>query len=484
MVSPILLILVPLATAFLIYILSGLPRFFSKSLAFLAIAFNAVLSFYLLLSKLPVNITIAGFKAPVGINLFVDHFSVVMLIIINVIGLLSLIYSLSYIENDKKSPKYYILFVLLMAGANGMMMTNDIFNLFVFFEIICLSSYLLVAYTQDKNALEAGLKYLIQGSVGSLLILGGIALLYMNLGTLNLSDIADRFQGLPVQIKVLITTFLFSGLCVEAAIFPFNSWLPDAHSSAPSSISALLSGFVIEIALLIIMRLAYSVLDGGLFFPILAGLGVLTLLIGEIAAFHQTNIKRALAFSSIGQVGLILFALSLGNQQAVSGGLMQVLNHALAKTALFLSVGFMIKQTGSYNYKDYKGIARKMPVSALVFVAGALSLIGVPPLFGFFSKTQIILSALKGGDALRLIEVALILTATVIEAAYFVRMFAVMYEKTGSENAKSAPFLPKVVLLTLLAGIALLFLVLPLVQQHVSRAAGDLLGRFSLTIIR
>lgn len=488
MVSPILLILVPLGTAFLIYLFSGLPRIFSRILAFLALAFNATLSFFLITSKLPVSVTIAGFQAPIGINLYIDHYSALMLVVINIIALLSLLYSLSYIEKDKKSVKYYILFVLLVAGANGMMMTNDIFNLFVFFEIICLSSYLLVAYSQDRNGLEAGLKYLVQGSIGSLFILIGIALIYMNLGSLNLLDIADRFVNLPLHTELLIGVFLLSGLGVEAAIFPFNSWLPDAHASAPSSVSALLSGFVIEVALLIIMRLVYSVLNGGLFLQILAGAGVLTLLIGEVAAFKQENIKRALAFSSIGQVGLILFAFSLGTRDGMSAGLMQVVNHALAKTALFLSVGFMIKRTGSYNYKDYKGIVKKMPVSALVFVIGALSLIGVPPLFGFFSKTQIILAAIHNGGVLRLTEVALILTATVIETAYFVRLFGVMFEKEGTADQatpiKHAPWLPQLVLLSLAVGMMLLFLVLPLLQSHGFQAAGDLIGPLSMPLIR
>lgn len=447
-VDPILLILIPLFTAFLINLVNIKWSGASSALAFLAILADVVIAFMLLPGVLqaPVEVLIAGIKAPVGINLVVGPLGLVMALVILITSLLVSVYSFSYISDDRKGM-YAGLFLLLVTGSLGLVLTGDIFNLFVFFEILCISSYILVAYQRDSHALEAAVKYLVLGSVGSLFILVSVALLYGALGTLNLADIAGRITELTPGTRIAAAVFFTVGIGVEAAIFPLNAWLPDAHSSAPASISAVLSGFVIEIALITMIRLIYTVFSISALLMILAIVGVATLVIGEFAAYRQENIKRMLAFSSVGQIGLILFALSIGTEPALRGGLLQILNHAAAKSVLFLISGYFILRTGSYSISDYRGIARRMPLSAFLFFLGVLSLVGVPPFFGFFSKFTIVMAAVGTGALLPIILTGFVLLGTVIEAIYFVRVLQTFYDReslpaiipaVGDQSAGSA----------------------------------------------
>lgn len=429
-VDPILLILIPLFTAFLINLVNIKWSGASSALAFLAILADVVIAFMLLpwVLQAPVEVLIAGVKAPVGINLVVGPLGLVMALVILLTSLLVSVYSFSYISDDRKGM-YAGLFLLLVTGSLGLVLTGDIFNLFVFFEILCISSYILVAYQRDSHALEAAVKYLVLGSIGSLFILVSVALLYGALGTLNLADIAGRITELSPGTRIAAAVFFTVGIGVEAAIFPLNAWLPDAHSSAPASISAVLSGFVIEIAMITMVRLIYTVFSVSALLMMLAIVGAATLVIGEFAAYRQENIKRMLAFSSVGQIGLILFALSIGNEPALRGALLQILNHAAAKSVLFLISGYFILRTGSYSISDYRGIARRMPLSAFLFFLGVLSLVGVPPFFGFFSKFTIVMAAVGTGSLLPIILTGFVLLGTVIEAIYFVRVLQTFYDR-------------------------------------------------------
>ena len=339
------------------------------------------------------------------------------------VGLLVSIYAVDYIR-EGATDRYHMLFLLLLTGATGVVLTGDIFNLFVFFEILCISSYALVAYAGDKAGIESAVKYLIQGAVGSSLLLIGIGLLYGLFGTLNMADIAKALQS-PSSLPVFVPmALIISGLGVEAAIFPLNGWLPDAHSSAPSPVSAILSGIAIEVGLYAIARVVFTIFGLSIdstsnFLMFLAVLGILTLLVGEMCALGQNNIKRMLAYSSIGQMGLILFALAMASSYAVVGGLFQLVSHTLAKALLFLTVGYMTYRTHSLDISALEGIGKRMPITSLAFTIGAFSLIGLPPFAGFPSKLLIVRAALATKECLFFVLIGGALLGTVIEAAYF-----------------------------------------------------------------
>ncbi|MFO7891057.1 MAG: proton-conducting transporter membrane subunit [bacterium] len=432
--NPVFLIAVPLGLAFLVPLLELISKRIVKWIPVIGFLFNSVIALLLLPRVLKENIIvkIGGFSPPFCINLVVGPVGILFSVLISITGFLVAIYALKYIKEGAE-PKYHILYMLLLTGATGVVLTGDIFNLFVFFEVLCISSYALVAYLGNKAGIESSIKYLIQGSIGSSLLLVGIGLLYGQFGTLNMADIASQIETVGSSAVFIPMVLMITGLGIEAAIFPLNAWLPDAHSSAPSSVSAVLSGIAIEVGLYAVIRVLFTIFDVSDFFMFFLFLGVLTLLIGEMCAFSQENIKRMLAYSSIGQIGLILFAFSIASSYGVSGGLFQMINHTLSKALLFLASGFMIYKTGSMKISSFEGIGRKMPLTCLLFTIGTFSLIGLPPFVGFASKFMIIQAALAQGELLYTILIGIVLIGTVIEGAYFFRIIQRMYFKHSNE---------------------------------------------------
>jgi len=479
-VNPVFLIAVPLGLAFAIPLFTLFWKGAVKYIPPVALGFNLVVSL-LLLSKVlesPVIVSIGGWQPPFCINLVAGPLGVMFSAIIALVGLLVSIYALDYIR-EGATEKYHMLYLLLLTGATGVVLTGDIFNLFVFFEILCISSYALVAYLRDKAGIESAVKYLIQGAVGSSLLLIGIGLLYGQFGTLNMADIAQNIKSVsPISVFVPMV-LIITGLGVEAAIFPLNAWLPDAHSSAPSSISAILSGIAIEAGLYAVVRVIFTIFGASSILLFLALLGVLTLLIGEMCAFSQNNIKRMLAYSSIGQIGLIVFALAIGSSYGATGGLFQLLSHTLAKALLFLAAGYMIYQTGSLQISALEGMGKKMPLTCLAFTIGAFSLVGLPPFIGFPSKFLVVRAALATQETYFCVLIGLALLGTVIEGAYFFRVIQVLYFKGQRPNPgrKEAPIAALVPMAILAVLIIVIGLYPRLVTGVLNSAAAELLNR-------
>jgi len=437
MVNPSLLIGVPLALAFSIPLFGLISKKIEKYIPVAALLINVVISLTLIpqVLKKPVVVFIGGWNPPFCINLVVGPLGIFLAILISGIGLLVSIYAVSYIK-EEPTEKYHILFLLLMVGAIGIVLTGDIFNLFVFFEILCISSYALVAYNKDKEGTEAAMKYLIQGSIGSSFILIGIALLYGGFGTLNMAHIASKITSADPTFLFITLAFFITGFGIEAAIFPLNAWLPDAHSSAPSSISAILSCIAIKTGVYGVARMIFTIFNAGSILTFIAFLGLLTLLIGEMSAFRQDDIKRLLAYSSIGQIGLIVFALGIATSLGVFGALFQIVSHALAKALLFLAAGYMIYRVGSKSITSLNGIGKKMPLTSFAFAIGSFSLIGLPPFAGFISKFSIIYAAIQVKKPIFLAFIAVVLIATIVEAGYFFRIVQNLYFKEGKKLEK------------------------------------------------
>jgi len=449
MVNPVLLIAVPLGLAFSVPLFGLVSRKITRLIPSIAMLFNLVSSILLMpkVIKNPWVVSIGGFPPPFSINLFVGPVGILFSSVIALVGLIISIYAFDYIEragikehkSTETEEKYHMLYLTLLVGATGAVLTGDIFNLFVFFEILCISSYALVAYLGNKAGLESACKYLIQGSIGSSFVLIGIALIYGRFGTLNMAEISAMIS--PVnQMEVVLPLFLLiTGFGIETAIFPLNAWLPDAHSSAPSTISALLSGIAIKIGIYAVARIVFTIFGavgtGDTFLFILL-LGLLTLLVGEISAFSQNNIKRMLAYSSTGQIGLILFAMGTATIYGVTGGLFQFITHALSKSLLFLSVGYMLFHSGSMEISSLEGMGRKMPLSSLFFTIGVFSLIGLPPFIGFPSKIMIIFSALSKQSILYTFFTGAVLLGTVVEGIYFFKVIQTIYFKGSTEDVK------------------------------------------------
>jgi len=480
MVNPVLLIIVPLGLAFAIPLFALFWKGAAKYIPPAALGFNLIVSLILLPRVLaePIIVSLGGWQPPFCINLVAGPVGILFSAIIALVGLLVSIYALDYIR-EGAVERYHTLYLLLLTGATGVVLTGDIFNLFVFFEILCISSYALVAYLGERSGIESAVKYLIQGSVGSSFLLIGIGLLYGQFGTLNIADIAEKITSAsPISLFVPMVLFI-TGLGVEAAIFPLNAWLPDAHSSAPSSISAILSGIAIEVGLYAVTRVIFTIFGASGILSFLAVLGILTLLVGEICAFSQNNIKRMLAYSSIGQIGLILFALAIGTSYGVAGGLFQLLSHTLSKALLFLAAGYMIYRAGSMEISAMEGMGKKMPITCLAFTIGAFSLVGLPPFTGFPSKFLIVRAALATQEAFFCVLIGLVLLGTVIEVAYFFRVIQVLYFKGEKMNSvkKEAPIAALIPIFFFVALIITVGIYPRLVTDVLNSAASEFLNR-------
>lgn len=480
MVSPVLLVAVPLGLSFAVPLFGFISKRIIKIIPVVAFIFNFALALRLIpeVLKQPIVVYIGGFPPPFCVNLVAGPIGILFSALIALAGLLVAIYALAYIK-EGASEKYQMLYLLLLTGATGVVLTGDIFNLFVFFEIFCISSYALVAYLGDRAGIESAVKYLIQGAVGSSLLLVGIGLLYGLFGTLNMADLAQQIKSASPTSVFVPMVLIITGLGVEAAIFPLNAWLPDAYSSAPSSVSAILAGIDIEVGLYAVARMVFTVFGASNILLFLLFLGILTLLVGEMCAFSQSNIKRMLAYSSIGQIGLVLFALAIATSSSVTGGLFQVISHTLGKALLFLTAGYMIYRSGSMEISTLAGMGKRMPLTSLAFTIGAFSLVGLPPFVGFPSKFQIVRGALANEETLFTVLIGLVLLGTVIEGAYFFRVIQAIYFKKGNGNPdrNEAPIAALIPMFLFMILIVVIGIYPKLVTRILDSAASELLNR-------
>lgn len=347
---------------------------------------------------------------PIGIYWVKDGLSTLMLIIVNLVALMSTIFSVDYMEKFTEKNRYYCLFLLMLAGMNGVILSGDMFNLFVFLEIAAISSYSLVAFGTESEELEAAFKYQVMGTVASSFILLGIALLYSYTGTLNMADMArviaikNSESGIMNSVSSISHFQLVSFVCglfimgfgMKAAIMPFHAWLPDAHPSAPAPISAMLSGVLIKVlGVYALTRVVFNIFGITPFMSkILMVLGIISIIAGAVLAIGQRDFKRLLAYSSISQVGYVILGLGLGTPLGILGGLFHLLNHSIFKSLLFLNSGAVVYATGTRDMQKLGGLNERMPVTGGSSFIASMSIAGIPPFSGFWSKLVIIIACL------------------------------------------------------------------------------------------
>lgn len=350
-----------------------------------------------------------GWARPYGIELRFDEFSA-FVVVVALIGWLAALYSLRYIESlhsfaSERVPFYYALLLLNLTGLIGFSMTGDLFNLFVFLEIISLSGYALVAVSGESTASMAAFKYLLMGAISSLLVLLAIGVVYGLTGSLNMADVTGRLTGTARAPAALALGAVAAGMLVKAALFPVHIWLPDAHAIAPSPISAVLSGLVVKIGIIGLLRFyqifyGAGVLDLELLNQVLVWLGAISILMGAYFAIFQEDIKLMLAYSTISNIGYIVMGLGLATPFSVMGASVHVFNHALIKATLFLAAGNLIYSTGYRNLYDLRGAGRSMPLTSIAMAIGAVSIVGIPPTAGFLCKWYIALGAFEAQQPL------------------------------------------------------------------------------------
>jgi len=360
-----------------------------------------------------------GGASPLGVNLGVDALSLLMLLVISIGCLAASVYSVSYMDSYTSKAKYYVLFMLMLAGMNMVVLGADIINMYVGIEVAALACYALVAYGLDKEYLEASFKYQILGTVGTLCLVSGIGLMYAMLGTVSFAEMAGMDAAGVAGIAVP-AVLLLSGFGLKAAFVPYHAWLPDAHSSAPSPVSALLSGvFIKVIGLYGLMRLLFLVFaPGSTFSTVLLVLASLSILVGALLALVQTDMKRVLAYCTISQMGYVLLGIAVGTPLALTAALFHLVNHAIFKELFFFGAGSVERQTGSRDISCLGGLNSRMPVTGVTTAIGFFSVTGCPPFGGFWSKLLIIIAAVQAGQTGFAVVAAI---GAVITIGYFLR---------------------------------------------------------------
>jgi multicomponent Na+:H+ antiporter subunit D len=504
-----LFVVIPLAGACLIMIIGRFIKEFNKYFTSLILFFLVIISFYSLFTTgenlsvykvggwEPIN------KIPIGIYMVMDGFSAIVVCIINLIGFLSAFYSISYIKRYTGENYFYTLFCLMIAGMNGVVLSGDLFNIFVFLEISVISSYALVAFGVEKNELEASFKYQILGGLASFLILFGIGFVYWKTKTLNIADIKEAFSnGYDKKYYLFVQILILSGFGLKAAIIPFHAWLPDAHSSAPSPISAMLSGvFIKAVGIYVIIRLFFNMFAVSEGMAILiTTLGTLSMVIGVFLAIGQWDIKRLLAYHSISQMGYVVLSVGIGMilvsrgskpevaALAITGGIFHLINHAAFKGLLFLNAGAIEYAIGTRDLKEMGGLAKSMPATSATSFIASMSISGIPPFNGFFSKLIIIIAAIMAKFYLL---AALAVLVSIITLASFLKFqryaFFNKSDDRKNQQIKEVPF-PMVFSMVVLSIICVLLslLVIPGIRDAILTPAIDILTdplKYSSTII-
>jgi len=457
--APLIATLLPAIVGVALYVFRNRVEKYAGWLATIAASLSvlAILSMATdLIEQGPIHLAYAWVRTQsirITLGFLVDMVSFPIALIVAAIGALSCFYSIKYMKGKLGQAGYYANLLLFMTGMIGVILSANLLQFYFFWELMLVPSYFLITFWgRSKRRLAIGFKYFIFTHVGALLMLLGILSIYVFTGTFDLP--LPQAEAIIPQSSILqVFVLLLIGFGVKMAIFPVHTWLPDAHSEAPTPISAMLSGIMIKCGVYGVVRVLLSAFGQTITqtSDALAILGVITIIYGGLMALAQTDIKRLLAYSSISQMGYIFFGLGVGSALGVTGALFHVINHAICKALLFMCAGAIIHQTGMRNITKMGGLAEKMPIICIAAFIGALSLSGTPPLSGFWSEWMIFSGGLASGKFL-ITFIAIISTG--ITAGYYLWfLWRVFFGATPRtlENTKEASWMLRIPIIVLAA---------------------------------
>ncbi|MFP4083749.1 MAG: complex I subunit 5 family protein [Desulfonatronovibrio sp.] len=392
----------------------------------------------------PVSYHLSGWMPPIGIEYILDPLSAFICTVITAIATIVLFYSRRVVrfETPDKEMPFYALSMLLLMGLTGMVMTGDFFNLYVFIEISALAGYALVAIG-DKRAPVAAFRYLTLGTAGAAFYLLGVSFIFISTGTLNMADVAQVAPLVENSTPVMLgLSLIVLGTGLKMALFPMHMWMPDAYSYASSSATALIAPIGTKVSAYVLLRVMFDVFEpsytaGDLPLAQIVGyLGAIGVIWGSVLAICQKELKTMLAYSSVAQVGYIGIGIGLASPLGFIGAVLHILNHACMKACLFLISGnlrFRLGHSWIPRFEDSLRIT--MPWTAVAFVVAAISMIGLPPTAGFFSKWYLALGSIEQGSWIFLV---VLLVSSLLNAVYFFRIIEKMYIRPQSEEMLKA----------------------------------------------
>lgn len=435
----------------------------------------------------PLRHSVGGWAEPIGIEYVLDPLSGSIAVLVGAIGFLVLLYppAMGFSSPVTRAVPSHALVLVLLGGLLGVTMAGDLFNLFVFLEIYSIASYALIALGGPRAAL-ASFRYLIVATVGSGFYLLGVGFLYFLTGDLGMAVTAEALPGLVGSDTLAAAAVLIAvGLAVKMAAFPFHVWLPGAHSAAPPAVAALLAAVQVKVAAYALVRFLFGVLPPGYVTDTLDLLTLLTwtsaagIVVGSVLAVRQRDLKKMLAHSTVAQVATIGIGIGIGTRTALVGALLHVLAHAMMKASLFFAAGAVIDRAGTQEVSRFRGLGARMPLTMAGFTVAAVSMVGLPPTAGFFSKWYLVTGAAGAGNW---VAAAVIVASSLLTLAYVLRAvetiwFAPAAGPSTLASVREAPpsaLVPIGVLTvgTLVFGLASL----PLVRQVLDPAVTVLIG--------
>jgi len=389
----------------------------------------------------PVVFQSGGWAAPFGISLIGDLLAAVFVVMSQLVLATGVLYAIGSKDSVVKYPTFYPLYLMLATSLSGAILTGDLFNMYVFAELLVISGTVLTAISDDRYGTEAAYKYFYISLLASFFMLLAVGCLYVSFGTLNMADLAKRIAAdSGGQLLLPAIGFLMATFMVKSAVFPFHFWQPDFHTAAPTAVSAMLSSVVVKLGVYGFLRMTTL-----LFLPqaatirsLLLALGVVGVVFGGLSALGTHNAKRMLAYSTLAQVGFILVGIGWGTPLAIAAAIVFAFNHSLIKAGMLMLAGYVASRASvkSASFDVVTGVGRSIPAAGVLFFIGSLGLAGIPPTNGFISKMFLFRSGIDGAafGSLAFIGVGSILTLL-----YTMRAFQRIWWQEPSEGAKAKP---------------------------------------------
>ena len=400
-----------------------------------------------------------GWPAPFGISLVGDLLGALFVVMTQLVMVTGIVYALGSKDTVVKYPTFFPLFLTLATGLTGAMLTGDLFNMYVFAELLVISGTMLTAMSDDKYGAEAAYKYFYISLLASFFMLLAIGSLYVSYGTLNMADLAERIDTHGARLLLLPgIAFLLVTFMVKSAVFPFHFWQPDFHTAAPTAVSAMLSSVVVKLGVYGFLRMTtlLFVAQAPLIRGVLVVLGVVGVVFGGLSAIGTHNVKRMLAYSTLAQVGFILVGIGWGTPLAIAAAIVFAFNHSLIKAAMLMLAGYIASRASikSAAFEVVTGVGKPLPTAGVLFFVGSLALTGIPPTNGFVSKMLLFNS---GIEAARFLALFLIGVASILTMVYTIRAFGRIWWQQPAEGIQTKPAGDRLLAPSILIGLVLVF---------------------------
>ena len=386
-----------------------------------------------------------NWPAPVGISLVIDRFSAIMLLVSGIIGASVATYALAQVDRERLHNRFYLFFIAVLLGVNGAFTTGDVFNLYVWFEVMLIASFVLITLGSSKEQLKAAIKYVTMNLVGSLLFLAGIGILYGITGTLNMADLSQLLQQGEAYPMINTSAMLFFlAFGIKAAIFPLFFWLPASYHKPPLSVTALFAGLLTKVGVYSMIRFftMFFISDSPFWQNLILIIAGFTMVVGVLTAASQYEMRRILSFHIISQVGYMVLGLGLFTVAGVAGAIFYMVHNMFAKTATFLAAGVVHRIRGTYDLKALGGLYKKRPLQAVLFMLPAMALAGIPPLSGFVGKMYLILA---GFEAEKYVITAIAILVSLLTLFSMLKIWTEVFWKPspGKTDVPGKPDIPE-----------------------------------------